>query len=36
MLEKDDKKPSYEITKSNAVLDTLFGQVLATEGIMSQ
>jgi hypothetical protein len=35
MLEKNDPKP-FDGNYSNAVLDTLFGQALATQGIVSQ
>ena len=35
MLEKSDLKPSDE-NHSNAVLETLFGQALATQGIISE
>lgn len=35
MIEKEEQNPTNE-KYSNAVLDTLFGQALATQGIVSQ
>ncbi len=36
MLETNEQKNTEENRKSNAILDTLFGQALATQGLMSQ
>ena len=36
MLEKQSEHKYSDITTSNPVLDTIFGQVLANQGVLSQ